>query len=114
MFLRTAVAWVPRAAACRAMAGHSKWHNIKHAKAAEDERRSKIFQKLFREIVSAARTGGPNPAVNARIAKAIENAKIANMPKKNIEVSENFKYLFRIFFFFLICHLVVLIPTECD
>lgn len=67
------------------MAGHSKWHNIKHQKAAQDEKRSKTFQKLFREIVSACRNGGSNLDSNPRLAKAVENARLASMPKKNIE-----------------------------
>lgn len=67
------------------MAGHSKWHNIKHHKAAEDEKRSKMFHKLFKEIVSACRNGGSDPTSNPRVAKAIENARLSSMPKKNIE-----------------------------
>lgn len=75
------------AAVTRSMAGHSKWHNIKHHKAAEDEKRSKTFQKLFRELVSACRNGGTDPLVNPRLAKAMDSARLGSMPKKNIEVT---------------------------
>lgn len=67
------------------MAGHSKWSNIKHKKAKEDARRAKIFNKHIREINVAAREGGGDPEMNARLSMAIENAKAVNMPKDNIE-----------------------------
>lgn len=67
------------------MAGHSKWSNIKHKKAKEDARRAKIFSKHIREINVAAREGGGDPEMNARLSMAIENAKAVNMPKENIE-----------------------------
>jgi YebC/PmpR family DNA-binding regulatory protein len=67
------------------MAGHSKWAQIKHKKAKVDARKSKIFNKLIREIQVAARLGGGNPDLNPRLRLAIEKAKEANMPWENIE-----------------------------
>lgn len=67
------------------MAGHSKWANIKHKKAKEDARRSKIFTKHIREITVAAREGGGDPDTNPRLSLAIDNAKSDNLPKDNIE-----------------------------
>lgn len=67
------------------MAGHSKWANIKHKKAREDKKRAKIFNKHLREISVAAREGGGDPDMNARLDTAIENAKSDNVPKDNIE-----------------------------
>ncbi len=67
------------------MAGHSKWAQIKHKKARVDAQRSKIFNKLIREIQVAARLGGGNPDTNPRLRLAIEKAKEANMPWENIE-----------------------------
>lgn len=67
------------------MAGHSKWHNIKHKKAAQDQKRGRIFTKVIREIEVAVRQGGPNPETNPRLRLAIEMAKSVNMPKENIE-----------------------------
>lgn len=67
------------------MAGHSKWSNIKHKKAKEDKRRAKIFNKHLREISVAAREGGGDPEMNARLSVAIDNAKSDNVPKDNIE-----------------------------
>jgi len=67
------------------MAGHSKWANIKHKKAKEDAKRSKIFTKHIREITVAAREGGGDPDINPRLSLAIENAKADNLPKDNIE-----------------------------
>ena len=67
------------------MAGHSKWANIKHKKAKEDKKRAKIFNKHLREITVAAREGGGDPEMNARLDTAIENAKSDNVPKDNIE-----------------------------
>lgn len=67
------------------MAGHSKWANIKHRKAGADKARSKIFNRLIRELTIAARDGGGDPAGNPRLSLAIENAKSNNMPKDNIE-----------------------------
>lgn len=67
------------------MAGHSKWANIKRRKAAEDQRRGKVFSKLARMISVAAREGGGDPAANVRLRLAIEKAREANMPAENIE-----------------------------
>ena len=67
------------------MSGHSKWAQIKRKKAATDVKRGKIFTKLIREIITAARLGGGDPDSNARLRAAIEAAKAENMPKENIE-----------------------------
>lgn len=67
------------------MAGHSKWSQIKHAKAVTDHRRGKIFTKLAREVIVAAREGGGDPDANFRLRMAIQRAKDANMPNDNIE-----------------------------
>jgi YebC/PmpR family DNA-binding regulatory protein len=67
------------------MAGHSKWANIKHRKAAVDAKRGKIYTKLAREITVAAREGGGDPEFNPRLRAAIEKARKFNMPKENIE-----------------------------
>lgn len=67
------------------MSGHSKWSQIKHKKSKEDAKRGRIFTKLIREIIVAARMGGGNPEANARLRAAIAAAKAVNMPKENIE-----------------------------
>ncbi|MDX6693435.1 MAG: hypothetical protein QOF02_1038 [Blastocatellia bacterium] len=67
------------------MSGHSKWHTIKHKKGALDAKRGKVFTKLIKEITVAARTGGGDPAANARLRKAISDAKAANMPNDTID-----------------------------
>lgn len=67
------------------MAGHSKWANIRHKKAKEDAKRSKIFTKHIKEITVAAREGGGDVDGNPRLSLAIENAKADNVPKDNIE-----------------------------
>ncbi|MCX5756553.1 MAG: YebC/PmpR family DNA-binding transcriptional regulator [Gemmatimonadetes bacterium] len=67
------------------MAGHSKWKNIKSAKAATDKKRASVFTKLIREIMVAAKQGGSDPAGNPRLRTAIENARAVSMPKDNIE-----------------------------
>jgi YebC/PmpR family DNA-binding regulatory protein len=67
------------------MAGHSKWKQIKHYKAAADAKRGALFTKLIREITVAARQGGGDPAANARLRVAIEAARAKSMPKDNIE-----------------------------
>ncbi len=67
------------------MAGHSKWANIKHRKAAQDAKRGKIFTRLIREITIAARLGGGDPADNPRLRTAIDKAFDANMTKDTIE-----------------------------
>lgn len=67
------------------MAGHSKWANIRHKKAKEDSKRSKVFTKIIKELTVAAREGGGDPTGNPRLSLAIDNAKAANLPKDNIE-----------------------------
>ncbi len=67
------------------MAGHSHWAQIKRKKAAQDAKRGKLFTKLIREIMVAARLGGGDPSANPRLRAAIQAAKAANMPKENIE-----------------------------
>ncbi|MBA2658744.1 MAG: YebC/PmpR family DNA-binding transcriptional regulator [Nitrosospira sp.] len=67
------------------MAGHSKWANIKHKKAAQDSKRGKIFTRLIKEITVAARLGGGDPASNPRLRLAVDKAYEHNMPKDNVE-----------------------------
>ena len=67
------------------MAGHSKWKQIKHYKAAADAKRGALFTKLIREITIAAKQGGGDPSGNARLRTAIETARANSMPKENIE-----------------------------
>jgi len=67
------------------MAGHSKWANIKHRKAAQDAKRGKIFTKLIRELVVAAKEGGPSPEDNPRLRAAVDKALGANMKKDTVE-----------------------------
>jgi YebC/PmpR family DNA-binding regulatory protein len=67
------------------MAGHSKWKQIKHYKAATDKKRGALFTRLIREITMAAKLGGGDPAGNPRLRTAIDNAKASSMPKENIE-----------------------------
>jgi YebC/PmpR family DNA-binding regulatory protein len=67
------------------MSGHSKWHSIKHKKAAADAKRGKIFTKIIKELAVAARMGGGDPDANPRLRKAIADAKAVNMPNDNIK-----------------------------
>ncbi len=67
------------------MAGHSKWANIKHRKAAQDAKRGKIFTKLIRELVVAAKQGGPSPEDNPRLRAAVDKALGANMTRDTID-----------------------------
>lgn len=67
------------------MAGHSKWANIRHKKAKEDSKRSKVFTKVIKELTVAAREGGGDPSGNPRLSLAIDNAKAVNLPKDNME-----------------------------
>lgn len=67
------------------MSGHSKWHNIKGKKQAEDAKRGKIFTKVGKEVTIAARVGGASPDSNPRLRSAIEKAKAAGMPNDNIK-----------------------------
>ncbi|MDO8305986.1 YebC/PmpR family DNA-binding transcriptional regulator [Herminiimonas sp.] len=66
------------------MAGHSKWANIKHKKAATDAKRGKIWTRLIKEITVAARMGGADIAANPRLRLAVDKAADANMPKDNV------------------------------
>lgn len=67
------------------MAGHSKWANIKHKKAAQDAKRGKIFTKIIRELFVAARSGGGNPDDNPRLRAVIDKALGANMKRDTID-----------------------------
>jgi YebC/PmpR family DNA-binding regulatory protein len=71
------------------MSGHSKWANIQHRKGRQDEKRQRVWTRVVREIMVAARTGGGDPAANPRLRLAIDKAKAANMPadtiKRNID-----------------------------
>ena len=71
------------------MAGHSKWANIQHRKGRQDEKRQRIWTRVVREIMVAARTGGGDPTASPRLRLAVEKAKAANMPadtvKRNID-----------------------------
>ena len=67
------------------MSGHSKWSTIKHKKGAADAKRGKLFSKLTRALIVAAKEGGPDPAGNLALQNAIEKARAASMPKDNID-----------------------------
>ncbi|MFN2328996.1 MAG: YebC/PmpR family DNA-binding transcriptional regulator [Chromatocurvus sp.] len=67
------------------MAGHSKWANIKHRKAAQDAKRGKMFTRLIRELVVAARQGGPLPEDNPRLRAAVDKALGANMTRDTVD-----------------------------
>lgn len=67
------------------MSGHSKWHSIKHKKAAVDAKRGKIFTKIIRELTIAAKMGGGSPDANPRLRSAMQAAKDVNMPKDTID-----------------------------
>src|SRR6202012_5781382 len=67
------------------MAGHSKWANIKHKKAATDAKRGKIWTRLIKEITVAARLGGADVSTNPRLRLSVEKAADANMPKDNVQ-----------------------------
>ena len=67
------------------MAGHSKWANIKHRKAAADAKKGKIFTRLIKEITVAARLGGGDPESNPRLRLAIDKAREANMAKDSVQ-----------------------------
>jgi YebC/PmpR family DNA-binding regulatory protein len=67
------------------MAGHSKWANIQHRKGRQDEKRGKVWTRVIREIMVAARQGGGDPQMNPRLRLAIEKAKAANMPAETIK-----------------------------
>jgi YebC/PmpR family DNA-binding regulatory protein len=67
------------------VAGHSKWANIQHRKGRQDEKRGRVWTRITREIIVAARTGGGDPNMNPRLRLAIDKAKEANMPADNIK-----------------------------
>lgn len=71
------------------MAGHSKWANIKHRKARQDAAKGKVFTKIAREIMVAARQGGSDPEGNFRLRIALQKAREANMPNDNIKRAIN-------------------------
>ncbi len=71
------------------MAGHSQFKNIMHRKGAQDKKRAKVFNRISREIIVAARDGGPDPASNPRLRLAVQNARAENMPKDRIENAIN-------------------------
>lgn len=65
------------------MAGHSKWANIKHRKAAQDAKRGKIFTKIIRELTVAARLGGPNPEDNPRLRAVVDQGPDGQYEKRH-------------------------------
>ena len=67
------------------MSGHSKWHSIKHKKAATDSKRGRLFTRMIKEMTVAARTGGGDINSNPRLRLAVANAKSSNMPAENIK-----------------------------
>ena len=67
------------------MSGHSKWSTIKHKKAAQDAKRSKVFTRILKEVVVAARLGGGDPGANPRLRHALSEAKAHNVPGDNID-----------------------------
>jgi YebC/PmpR family DNA-binding regulatory protein len=67
------------------VSGHSKWSSIKHKKGAADAKRGKLFSKLTRAIIVAAKEGGPDPGANLSLQNAIEKARANSMPKDNID-----------------------------
>ena len=67
------------------MSGHSKWHSIRHTKGKLDQDRGKLFTKLAREIIVAAKAGGPNPDANITLRAAVQRAREASMPQDNIK-----------------------------
>jgi len=71
------------------MAGHSKWSTIKRKKGAADQKRSKIFSRIAKEISVAIKEGGTEPESNSRLRMALNNARGANMPKENIQRALN-------------------------
>ena len=81
------------------MAGHSKWANIKHRKAAQDAKRGKIFTRLIREITVAARMGGGDQDSNPRLRAAVQAALAANMTKDTVE-----RAVFNVGPFTMSCH----------
>src|SRR5258707_6750073 len=79
--MRSSWSWYERSR----VSGHSKWSSIKHKKGAADAKRGKLFSKLSRAIIVAAKEGGGDPANNLSLQNAIEKAKSYSMPKDNID-----------------------------
>ena len=71
------------------MSGHSKWSTIKHKKAKTDAQRGKVFSKIAREIMMAAKLGGDDVQMNSRLRLALQKAKEANMPNDNVKRAIN-------------------------
>ena len=67
------------------MAGHSKWANIKHRKAAADAKKGKVFTRLIKEITVAAKLGGGDPNINPRLRLSMDKAREANMTKDSVQ-----------------------------
>lgn len=67
------------------MSGHSKWANIKHRKSAQDAKKGKVFTRIIKDISVAVKEGGSDPESNPRLRLALNNAKVNNMPKDNVE-----------------------------
>lgn len=67
------------------MAGHSKWHNRMHRKSRQDAKKGAVYSKMSKEVMAAAKAGGPEPQANTRLRIAIERAKAAGVPAENIE-----------------------------
>jgi YebC/PmpR family DNA-binding regulatory protein len=67
------------------MAGHSRWANVKHKKAAADAKKGKVFTRLIKEIAVASKLGGPDPGANPRLRLAIDKARDANMAKDSVQ-----------------------------
>lgn len=67
------------------MSGHSKWHSIRHTKGKLDQQRGKLFTRLARDIIVAAKSGGPNPDANITLRAAVQRAREASMPQDNIK-----------------------------
>jgi transcriptional/translational regulatory protein YebC/TACO1 len=67
------------------MAGHSKWANIQHRKGRQDAKRGTLWTKVIREVQIAARLGGGDPSMNARLRLAMDKARLANVPKDKVQ-----------------------------
>ena len=67
------------------MSGHSKWATIKHKKGAADAKRGKVFSRISKELIFAAKAGGSNPDTNITLRALIQKAKSINMPSDNVE-----------------------------
>jgi len=67
------------------MAGHSKWANIQHRKNRQDAKRGSLWTKIIREVTVAARDGGPDPSMNARLRLALDKARLGNVPKDKLQ-----------------------------